>query len=45
LDWKNLVWGVTYFYKFQPSEVWKMTLDDLLFWQEGSIKIKQWMDN
>ena len=38
-----MIWGVSYVFKFQPSEIWEMDMDDLAFWNEGTGKIAQWI--
>jgi len=37
-----VIWAVGYIFKFQPSEVWNMTMDDLLFWNDGAGQIARW---
>ena len=42
-DWKDAVIGVGYFYKFPPSEIWEMTIDELLFWAKNIKRIDKWL--
>jgi len=32
-------------YKFQPSEIWEMTMEEIAFWKKGTSKILKWKEN
>ena len=38
-----MIWAIGYIFKFQPSELWEMTIDDLDFWIDGCDQITKWM--
>jgi len=33
---------IGYVFKTQPSEIWEMTIDELMFWVDGCNQISEW---
>lgn len=34
--------GMAYFFKFQPSEIYDLTIKEFLFWAQGINKASKW---
>jgi len=37
-----MIWAIGYSFKFPPSELWEMNMDDLNFWDKGAGQIAKW---
>lgn len=40
-NWRDLVGNIAFVFHFPPSELWAMTSDDLVFWNEQAARINK----
>ena len=38
-DFKQSIWSVAFVFKFSPSEIFDLTIEDFCFWAEGAMTI------
>ncbi len=39
-----MIWLIAYVFKFPPSEIDEMDMDDLDFWNQGAGQMIKWME-